>query len=118
MVKHLDSRRGKIKVQPTAVSRRKFKNGGRQKQDTSRKRKLELSSRRLTLKRERSFAKTVKLNKLKSLINHRQKDLVAQCHQQQHILSEREKFCRLLQQKQIKRLTNSENEVLSNSVFC
>ena len=32
---YLDSLRGKIKVQPTAVSRRKFKNGSRQKQDTS-----------------------------------------------------------------------------------
>ena len=43
---YLDSGRGKIKVQPTAVSRRKFKNGSRQKEDTSRKRKLELSNRR------------------------------------------------------------------------
>ena len=47
---YLDSRRGKIKVQPTAVSIRKFKNGSRQKQDTSRKSKLELSAEELLLK--------------------------------------------------------------------
>ena len=35
---YLDSLRGKIKVQPTAVSRRKFKNSSRQGQDTTRKR--------------------------------------------------------------------------------
>ena len=45
----------------TAFSRRKFKNGSRQKQDTSRKRKLELPNRRV--KREHNFVKTVKFNK-------------------------------------------------------
>ena len=35
---YLDSLRAKIKVQPNAVSRRKFKNGSRQEQDTTRKR--------------------------------------------------------------------------------
>ena len=60
---HLNSLRGKIKVQPTAVSRRKFKNGSRQKQDTSRKRKLELPNRIVTLKREHNLAKIVKFNK-------------------------------------------------------
>ena len=33
---YLDSLRGKIKAQPTAVSRRKFKNGSEQEQDTTR----------------------------------------------------------------------------------
>ena len=60
---HLNSLRGIIKVQPTAVSRRKFKNGSRQKQDTSRKRKLKLPNRRVTLKREHNLAKIVKFNK-------------------------------------------------------
>ena len=60
---YLDSRRGETKVQPNAFSRREFKNGSRQKQDTSRKRKLELPNRRVTLKREHNFVKTVKLNK-------------------------------------------------------
>ena len=60
---YLDSLRGKIKVQPTAVSRRMFKNGSRQKQDTSQKRKLELPNRKVTLKREHNFAKVVKFNK-------------------------------------------------------
>ena len=50
-------------MQPTAVSGRKFKNGSRQKQDTSWKKKLELPSRRVTLKREHNFAKIVKFNK-------------------------------------------------------
>ena len=50
-------------MQPTVVSRRKLKNGSRQKQDTSRKRKLELPNRRVTLKREHNFAKIVKCNK-------------------------------------------------------
>ena len=64
MVKHLDSRKGKIKGQATAVfSKRKFKNDSRQKQDTSRKRKLDLTNRRITLKREHNFAKIVKFNK-------------------------------------------------------
>ena len=58
---YLDSRRAKTKVQPTAFCRRKFKNGSRQKQDTSRKRKLELPNRRV--KREHNFFKTVKFNK-------------------------------------------------------
>ena len=60
---YLDSRRGKIKMQPTSVSRRTLKNGSRQKQHTSRKRKLELPNRRVTLKREHNFAKIVKCNK-------------------------------------------------------
>ena len=60
---YLDSLRGKIKVQPTAVSRRRFKNGSRQKQDASRKRKLEPSNRRVALKKEHNFAKTVKFDK-------------------------------------------------------
>ena len=60
---YLDSRRGETKVQPNAFSRREFKNGSRQKQDTSRKRKLELPNRRVTLKREHNFVKTVKFNK-------------------------------------------------------
>ena len=62
---YLDSWKEKIKVQPIAVfSRRKFKNGSRQKQDTSRKRKLELPNRRVTLKWKQNFAKIVKFNKL------------------------------------------------------
>ena len=36
---YLDSGREKIKMQPTAASRSKFKNGSREKQDTCRKRK-------------------------------------------------------------------------------
>ena len=60
---YLDSRRGKIKVQPTGVSRRNLKYGSRQKQDTSQKKKLVLPNRRVTLKRERNFAKIVKSNK-------------------------------------------------------
>ena len=59
---YLDSLRGKFKVLPSAVSRRKFENGSRQEQDTSRKRKLELPNRRVTLKREHDFAKIVKFN--------------------------------------------------------
>ena len=89
---YLGSRRGKIKVQPTAFSRKNFKNGSRQKQDTSRKRKLELSNRRVALKIKSNFAKIVKLN------------------QQQHIVPERKAICRLLRQKQIRRLTNNEIE--------
>ena len=60
---YLDSRRGRIKAQPTAVSRSKLKNSNRQKQDTSRKRKLELRNRRVSLKREHNFAKIVTFNK-------------------------------------------------------
>ena len=60
---YLDSRRGKFKVQPTGVSRRNLKYGSRQKQDTSQKKKLVLPNRRVTLKRERNFAKIVKSNK-------------------------------------------------------
>ena len=50
-------------MQPTSVSRRKLKNGSRQKEGASRKRKLELTERRVTLKREESFSKRVKINK-------------------------------------------------------
>ena len=56
---YLDSRRGRIKAQPAAVSRSKLKNSNRQKQDTSRKRKLELPNRRVSLKREHNFSKIV-----------------------------------------------------------
>ena len=61
---YLNSRKGKIKVQPSAVSRSNFKNGSRQKQDTSRKRRLELFNRRATPKRELNFANIVKFDKL------------------------------------------------------
>ena len=60
---YLDSLRGKIKVQPTAVSRKRLKNGSRQKQDASRKRKLESPNTRVALKTEHNFAKTVKFDK-------------------------------------------------------
>ena len=50
-------------MQPTAVSRNKFKNGYRQKQDTTGKCKKEMLKRRVTLKRERSFPNIVKFKK-------------------------------------------------------
>ena len=60
---YLDARkRGKIKVQPAAVSRRISKNGSRQKQDTNRKRKLELPNRRISTKRDHNLGKLIKLN--------------------------------------------------------
>ena len=59
----LDARkRGKIKVQPAAVSRRISKNGSRQKQDTNRKRKLEFPNRKISTKRDHNIGKIIKLN--------------------------------------------------------
>ena len=88
---YLDSSKGKIKVQPTAVfSRKKSKTGSRQQHNTSGKRKLELPNRRVTLKKEHNFAKIVKINKTSA------KKLVAQCHRQKHILPERKMFYQLL----------------------
>ena len=81
--KYLHSRKGKLKVQPTAVSRRKFKTG-----------------------------------RLCSLINHQQRNLSHNVTNN-NISYKKEKslLTRLLLQKQMRRLTNNENEVLSNSVF-
>ena len=55
--------KGKIKVQPAAVSRRRHKNGSRQKVDKSRKRKLELPNRKLTVKREHKLSKLIESDK-------------------------------------------------------
>ena len=60
---YLDSRRGKIKVQPTAVSRSKFKKGSKQKRHATGKRKIEMLNRRFTRKTEHNFVKIVKFNK-------------------------------------------------------
>ena len=59
----LNASRGKIKVQPTAVARRKVKNGSRQKTDTSRKRKLDLPTRKVSTKREHYLSKIIDSNK-------------------------------------------------------
>ena len=56
------TKRGKIKVQPAAVSRRLKKNGSRQKQDSSRCKKMELPERRITKKREHSISKVIEAN--------------------------------------------------------
>ena len=52
--------RGKIKVQPTAVSRRKSKNGSRQKQDNAGTKSL--PSRRVTVKRKHSLSQVINEN--------------------------------------------------------
>ena len=56
------SARGKIKVQPTAVARKKKRNGSRQKQDSSRKRKLELPNRKIDVKRTHCLSKIIDMN--------------------------------------------------------
>ena len=108
---YLDSRRGETKVQPNAFSRREFKNGSRQKQDTSRKRKLELPNRRVTLKREHNFVKTVKFNKPSA------KKYDSTMSSTTTLPTKKNKVCRLLRQKQIRRLMNDKNEVLLNLFF-
>ena len=47
----------------TAICGRKLKNGSRPKQHTSRKRKLEITERRVTFIREESLSNIVKINK-------------------------------------------------------
>ena len=55
--------RGKIKVQPTAVTRRKSKIGSRQKQDTYTAKSVNnLSTRKVSLKRPHSFKDVVRKN--------------------------------------------------------
>ena len=56
------SARGKIKVQPAAVARRKSKNGSRQKQDTSIKKQLNLPIRKQSVKRKHNLSQNVAMN--------------------------------------------------------
>ena len=56
--------RGRIKVQPAAVSRRRVFNGSRQKQDSSRKRKLDLPHRKQNKKRPHKLSENIANNEL------------------------------------------------------
>ena len=58
------STKGRIKVQPAAVSRRKVFNGSRQKQDCTRKRKLDLPYRKQNKKRNHNLSENIANNQL------------------------------------------------------